>query len=69
MPMHQGNLARIGFVRGGIVNHQQPARAIDKQLGLLPERCRIWLKPLKQSVHGIMRGPTRLNKRHFTHPN
>jgi hypothetical protein len=62
--MHQGNLAGIVFVQRGIVNDQQPARAVDKQLGLLPEPRRIWLKPLKKSVHGIMRGPMRRVRLH-----
>jgi hypothetical protein len=64
LAMYQGNLAGIRFVQGGIVNHQQTARVIDKQFGLLPQRRGIRLEPLQKAVHGIMRGATRCVRLH-----
>jgi len=62
--MYRGNRARIRFVQGGIVNHQQTARAIDKQFGLLPQRRGIRREPLQEATDAFMRGPMRRIRLH-----
>jgi hypothetical protein len=64
LAMYQGNRARIRFVQGGIVNHQQTARAIDKQFGLLPQRRGIRREPLQEATDAFMRGPMRRIRLH-----
>ncbi len=50
--MRQGNLARIRFVQGGIVNHKQAAGAIEERFGFAPERRGVGFEPMQQPITG-----------------
>ena len=64
VPMHQGDLVRIRFIQGAIVDDQQPTGAIHERFGFQPQRQRVRFEPIQQPIQRIVggrRGPLRLH--------